>query len=209
MEKVGGAISGVLRSKAVWSAIFQVGVFVIVTIAIMKLKDIKTVQELLAKPAYLLFAIGCGISIFYSLATGTSKLGLANTVLWVIIVISVAVMIWPHKDKAQQSATYAYATPVNYAPPLSYQYTTRDTVFSLDSNESAVFHFLPGKVTDWGIYAKKHRCGNDSLLIIGDRDTLRTWLPSQTLDGDYDSLTFVALAPMKNIKMTIRPRAKS
>jgi hypothetical protein len=88
-----------------------------------------------------------------------------------------------------------------YTPPLGYEKGI--TSFDMKPGETKTVQFRPGIKTELAVDTKRDRCGNDSLLIIGGEDTIRTWLPEQHFNTTHDQVVLMALAPMHDIKLTL------
>jgi hypothetical protein len=200
------------KNKKPWSGLFQAGAFIVISMALMMLKS-KDVSKwytnwpFLLTPQYIVFALGCGAAILYSAAIGKSRLGLINFVLWVFI-IGAVISMFAKPGQIQAAANYPLAqnnssqpAASNYQPPLGY--VKGETSFSLAAGETKLVHFRPGMKTEMSVDTKRERCGNDSMLIVGGEDTIKTWLPEQHFSTVHDEVMLVALAPMHDIKLTL------
>ncbi|MDD5528079.1 MAG: hypothetical protein PHO56_03865 [Patescibacteria group bacterium] len=206
------------KIRSYWSGVFQIGVFIVVTLLLMHIKGVTDFLSIdfnhpilsigniftafVSHPLFCIFALGCLISVCYSMATGKSKLEMTNVILWLVVTVVVVMMLIPKHDEQHGQKNQQDKIPMtNYTQFTGYE--PGENIFSLDSGGSKVIHFPAGKTTNWAVDTKKERCGNDSLIIIGKGDTLRTWLPNQHWNGRHDSLILLALAPMRDIKLTI------
>ncbi|HTX87154.1 MAG TPA: hypothetical protein VMC41_03790 [Candidatus Nanoarchaeia archaeon] len=193
-----------------WSAIFQTGVFLVVSFFLVMIRWDKAIEwssnfSFLLSPLYVIFAACCLLSWVCSLATGNSTLRFVNIVMWAVMAIVLVMMLGQvsleKKARAQTFSPSRMAAISTYQPPLGFvpgEYFT-----NLDLGQRWTFHFPPGRTTNVSFDTDKSRCGNDSLLIIGGNDTLRTWLPDQSWRSHHKLVTAVALAKMDSVKATI------
>jgi hypothetical protein len=205
-KKVAPAMEDFLR------IFYYVGILAVGTVLlclILKKESIGDIGQLIFSWRYGMAACAALLFGIYGFLKKNDPLALANKALTAITVIMAIYLLVPWgwektKEKREEIALF-FKNPVataTYVPPLGF--VPGESSFSLNPGERKMIRFRPGIKTSWAINTERSRCENDSLLIIGDgRDTLRSWLPDQHWNGKHDQITLVALAPMRDIKLTI------